>query len=187
MATTTLTTESEILDGLVFPFDQDLDPQAARSLLRIRFDRQATKQINQLLRKNQRGSNRSHRGQQRWHVLLVVVGFNGGDEPRVYVARLAAAGFDHAQKTLHELTPRFRLGAERQLPPDDGMTQRLFGGVVGRLHTFDVNERPQVLAVLHQLLAKAIGERVAITAQQKGVHALADWLPPVSYTWNQSL
>lgn len=56
MATTIHTTESEILQGLVFPFDQDLDPPAARSLLRIRFDRQATRQINQLLRKNQRGT-----------------------------------------------------------------------------------------------------------------------------------
>jgi hypothetical protein len=56
MASTTPTTESGVFDGLVFPFDQDLDPQAARSLLRIRFDRQAIKQINQLLRKNQRGT-----------------------------------------------------------------------------------------------------------------------------------
>ena len=56
MATTIPPTESELLDRLVFPFDQDLDPPAARSLLRIRFDRQATKQINQLLRKNQRGT-----------------------------------------------------------------------------------------------------------------------------------
>lgn len=40
----------------MFPFDEDLDPAAARSLLRIRFDNKATKQINQLLRKNQRGA-----------------------------------------------------------------------------------------------------------------------------------
>ena len=56
MATMTPPTESDILHRLVFPFDRDLDPPAARSLLRIRFDRQATKQINQLLRKNQRGT-----------------------------------------------------------------------------------------------------------------------------------
>lgn len=55
MATTTSTTESDVLHSLVFPFDEDLDPPAARSLLRIRFDREATNQINQLLRKNQRG------------------------------------------------------------------------------------------------------------------------------------
>ena len=55
MATTTPTTDSDILQSLVFPFDADLDPQAARSLLRIRFDREATKHINHLLRKNQRG------------------------------------------------------------------------------------------------------------------------------------
>ena len=55
MAMTTPSTESDIVHSLVFPFDEDLDPQAARALLRIRFDRAATKHINQLLRKNQRG------------------------------------------------------------------------------------------------------------------------------------
>jgi hypothetical protein len=55
MAMTIPTTESDILHHLVIPFDEDLDSQAARSLLRIRFDREATKLINQLLRKNQRG------------------------------------------------------------------------------------------------------------------------------------
>ena len=40
----------------MFPFDDNLDAAAARSLLRIRFDSRATKQINQLLRKNQRGT-----------------------------------------------------------------------------------------------------------------------------------
>ncbi len=55
MATATSTTESEILHDLVFPFEGDLDPEGARSLLRIRFGREATKQINLLLRKNQRG------------------------------------------------------------------------------------------------------------------------------------
>ena len=55
MAITTPTTDSDILQSLVFPFDENLDPQAARLLLRIRFDRSATKHINQLLRKNQRG------------------------------------------------------------------------------------------------------------------------------------
>jgi polyphosphate kinase len=56
MAAATSSTESDMFHQLVFPFDEDLDPQAARALLRIRFDRQATKQINQLLRKNQRGT-----------------------------------------------------------------------------------------------------------------------------------
>jgi hypothetical protein len=55
MAMTIPTSESDILQHLVFPFDEDLDIQAARALLRIQFDREATKQINQLLRKNQRG------------------------------------------------------------------------------------------------------------------------------------
>ncbi|HEX3148202.1 MAG TPA: hypothetical protein VHR66_08960 [Gemmataceae bacterium] len=55
MATTDTNTESDILHHLVFPFDEDLDAAAARSLLRIRFGREALKQINQLLRKNRRG------------------------------------------------------------------------------------------------------------------------------------
>jgi hypothetical protein len=56
MAGTTSVTESEILHQLVFPFDEDLGPQAARSLLQIRFGGEATKAINRLLRKNQRGT-----------------------------------------------------------------------------------------------------------------------------------
>src|SRR5688500_17724667 len=55
MAMATPNTESDILQSLVFPFDEDMDPQLARALLRIRFGREATTQINQLLRKNQRG------------------------------------------------------------------------------------------------------------------------------------
>ena len=49
------TTDFDILQSLVFPFDQDLDPPAARSLLRIRFGREATNLINRLLRRNSRG------------------------------------------------------------------------------------------------------------------------------------
>lgn len=49
------TTESEILHNLVFPFDEDVDVSAARALLRIRFNRETTKNINHLLSKNRRG------------------------------------------------------------------------------------------------------------------------------------
>ena len=49
-------TENDILQRLIFPFDENLDADGARALLRIRFDRTATRQINQLLRKNQRGT-----------------------------------------------------------------------------------------------------------------------------------
>lgn len=55
MIATTRTGEPDIVHHLVFPFDEGLDPAAARSLLRIRFDRAATKHLNQLLRRNQRG------------------------------------------------------------------------------------------------------------------------------------
>jgi hypothetical protein len=53
---TTAATDADILQGVVFPFDEDLESEAARSLLRIHFDRDATKRINQLLKKNQRGT-----------------------------------------------------------------------------------------------------------------------------------
>jgi hypothetical protein len=56
MATPTIAGKPDVLDQLVFPFDKDLDPDAARALLRIRFDRDATKHVNRLLRKNQRGA-----------------------------------------------------------------------------------------------------------------------------------
>lgn len=49
------TIDSEILHNLIFPFDEDLDVSAARSLLRIRFNRETTKNINRLLSKNRRG------------------------------------------------------------------------------------------------------------------------------------
>lgn len=53
---TTPTADADILHSLVFPFDEGLEPEAARSVLRIHFDRDAIKQINVLLRKNQRGT-----------------------------------------------------------------------------------------------------------------------------------
>ena len=43
------------MQQLVYPINEN-DPQAARSLLRIKFDKTATKRINQLLRKNQLGT-----------------------------------------------------------------------------------------------------------------------------------
>ena len=67
---------------------------------------------------------------------------------------LAAAGFDDRQHPLDEPAARGRLRAEGQLPPDHGVTQRLLGGVVGRLDAFDFHEGPQVLAVLPQFLAE---------------------------------
>ena len=49
------------------------------------------------------GGNRSRCGQQGRQFLFVVVGLNGADEPRENVARLAAAGFNDGQQSLHEL------------------------------------------------------------------------------------
>ena len=56
------------------------------------------------------------------------------------------------------------------------MTQRLFGGVVGLRDALVVEKRPQILAMLDQLFAKAMGERVAVAAQQKRIDLLAERL-----------
>ena len=56
MATTTEITELDILDRIVGPDEGDLDPDAARAILRLKFDSASTKQIRQLLQKNNRGT-----------------------------------------------------------------------------------------------------------------------------------
>ena len=91
---------------------------------------------------------------------------NRFDDPGVDIAVLATARFDHGEHALDKLAAAARLRAKRELPPDHGVTQRLFRGVVGRLDSFDVHERPQVFAMLNQLFAKAMRQRVVVTAQQ---------------------
>lgn len=54
MVLKTPTTENDILQQLVYPIDEN-DPEAARALLRIKFDGAVIKRVNQLLRKNSRG------------------------------------------------------------------------------------------------------------------------------------
>ncbi len=49
-------TEADILERVVAPVQQGLTPEVARSLLALRFDRAATKDIRQLLAKNNRGT-----------------------------------------------------------------------------------------------------------------------------------
>src|ERR1700687_360764 len=49
-------TESDILEKIVDPSRADLTPDAARSLLALKFDRKTTSAIRKLLRKNNQGA-----------------------------------------------------------------------------------------------------------------------------------
>jgi hypothetical protein len=49
-------TEADILDELVGGDQPDLNPETARSFLKLRFTKATKKQIGQLLRKNNRGT-----------------------------------------------------------------------------------------------------------------------------------
>ncbi len=54
MATLTTITEAGILEKVVAPGEGDMDPDAARAILGFKFDSATTKQIRQLLQKNNR-------------------------------------------------------------------------------------------------------------------------------------
>jgi hypothetical protein len=56
MANATLITEADILEQVVNPAVADLKPEAARTLLKLRFNSAATKRIRQMLEKNNRGT-----------------------------------------------------------------------------------------------------------------------------------
>ena len=56
MTSNTTITEAAILERLIAPQGGGLRPEAARSLLELRFDRETTKEIRQLLQKNNRGT-----------------------------------------------------------------------------------------------------------------------------------
>jgi hypothetical protein len=56
MPTAITITEAAILKRVVTPHIADLDPDAARSLLALKFDAATTRHIRQLLQKNNRGT-----------------------------------------------------------------------------------------------------------------------------------
>jgi len=56
MATLTTITEAGILEKVVAPGEGDMDPDAARAILSFKFDGATTKQIRQLLQKNNKGT-----------------------------------------------------------------------------------------------------------------------------------
>jgi hypothetical protein len=56
MASATIPSEAEIIDRVIMPENPDFSAEAARAILRLQFDRDSTKRIRQLLRKNNRGT-----------------------------------------------------------------------------------------------------------------------------------
>jgi hypothetical protein len=56
MASATTISEADILARVVDPMKPDLRAEAARALLRLKFDPESTRRIRQLLRKNNRGA-----------------------------------------------------------------------------------------------------------------------------------
>ncbi len=103
-------------------------------------------------------------------------GSNGIGKEDEGIAALLAAGFDHRQHGLHETTAGGALRPERELPPNDRMTQRAFARIVRRLDPVVAQERPQPLPMFVQLPARAA--HVAVTAlgaaQQQTFHLAAD-------------
>jgi hypothetical protein len=56
MASTPMITEAEILEDIVSPNEGGFTPDAANMILQMKFSKEKTKQIRQLLRKNNRGT-----------------------------------------------------------------------------------------------------------------------------------
>ena len=55
MPTTTFLSEADILEEVIAPMMDDLTPESARSLLRLKFSAATTKKIRKLLQLNNRG------------------------------------------------------------------------------------------------------------------------------------
>ena len=56
MAISTALSDADILEHVVSPVKGGMDPHAARAILDLKFDKDATKRIRQLLQKNNRGT-----------------------------------------------------------------------------------------------------------------------------------
>ena len=65
------------------------------------------------------------------------------------------------QDTLYKAVPLGTVRAETALPPQHRPTQRLFGGIVGRLDVFFTHERPERRLMIEQLLTHRFGRVTA--------------------------
>ena len=72
---------------------------------------------------------------------------------------LLATGFNHRQDAFDKAAAQIRLGAMRGATPDDRMTQRAFGTVVGRLKTGYGYKPPQVRISSQQATTRLSGPR----------------------------
>ncbi len=76
---------------------------------------------------------------------MLVLGFEGGGQDIKDIAFLLAAGFDDGQQGFDEAAAGGALGAEGQFAPDHGVTQHLFGAIIGRLNTGVAEEHPELV------------------------------------------
>ena len=88
-------------------------------------------------------------------------------------AVLVAAGFDDCEHRFHVPVATCTLGAEAQFSPDHAVTQASLSSVIGRFNFGITQERPQVIVVSEQLLARPTCGR-SDAAQQVLFHFLAD-------------
>ena len=104
------------------------------------------------------------------------LGLHGFDQVLIRVAVLQATRFRDGQQTLQEAATRRTLSSEAQLAVDHRRTKSPLGRIIGRFNAFHTGERPQVLAAMIQLVAKADQLRIAAvdTAQQKVPNLFAD-------------
>ena len=56
MARSTTISDADVLEHVISPVKGSMDPDAARAILDLKFDKDATKRIRQLLQKNNRGT-----------------------------------------------------------------------------------------------------------------------------------
>ena len=94
------------------------------------------------------------------------------------VSPLLAARLDDGQDGGDESASVAALRAERQLPPDHRVAQGALADVVGEFYSFDLQKRPEPLAVCIQFLAHAHHFAVSAepSAQQQAFHFKADRL-----------
>ena len=106
------------------------------------------------------------------------VGLDGLGDELEHIPLLLAAGFDGGQQGLDEAAAGGALGAEREFPPDHGVTQRPLRRIVRRLDIVNFQKRPQPVAMVTQFPAHAV-RGGAEAAQQQAVDLVADWFHQV--------
>ena len=105
------------------------------------------------------------------------MGFDGGGEEPEGVAAPLAASLDHRQHGLDEAAAGGALRPRRELPPNHRVTQGTLARVVRRFHPFVPQERPQPLAMLVQLPARAAHVRIGALGAARAASGLPSGAP----------